>query len=102
MEKIKKQIIFNAEQLETSCALLNNGKLEEYHIERSYDDPVVGSVYLGRIVNLEPSLQAAFVDIGVGKNAFLHYWDMIPATFDLDSDEMKPVDESALDENGKP
>ncbi|MDD4181037.1 MAG: Rne/Rng family ribonuclease [Victivallaceae bacterium] len=102
MEKVKKQIIFNAEELETSCALLNNGKLEEYHIERSYDAPVSGSVYLGRIVNLETSLQAAFVDIGVEKNAFLHYWDMIPATFDLDSDEMNEVDERALDDDGKP
>ncbi len=102
MEKINKQIIFNAEQLETSCALLNNGKLEEYHIERPAAGPTVGSVYIGRIVNLEPSLQAAFVDIGVGKNAFLHYWDMIPATFDMDSDDIKPISDEALHGDASP
>ncbi len=101
MEKVKKQIIFNTEQLETSCALLSDGKLEEYHIERSYEGATVGSVYLGKIVNLEPSLQAAFVDIGVGKNAFLHYWDMIPATYDLDADEMSPIADEAIADDGK-
>lgn len=102
MDRIKKQIIFNTEQLESSCALLSNGKLEEYHIERPSVGPTVGSVYIGRIVNLEPSLQAAFVDIGIGKNAFLHYWDMIPATYDMDADEMNPVSDEALsDSDGK-
>jgi ribonuclease G len=102
MEKVRKQIIFNTEQLETSCALLSNGKLEEYHIERPSVGPTVGSVYIGRIVNLEPSLQAAFVDIGIGKNAFLHYWDMIPATYDMDADEMNPLsEESLVDGDGK-
>ena len=83
MENTKKRIILSCETLETRFALLNNGKLEEYEIERASDGPKAGSVYLGRIVNLEPSLHAAFVDIGAGKNAFLHYWDMLPATFDM-------------------
>jgi ribonuclease G len=83
MEKIEKRIILSCETLETRFALLNNEKLEEYEIERQSTGPKAGSVYLGRIVNLEPSLHAAFVDIGAGKNAFLHYWDMLPATFDM-------------------
>ncbi len=74
---MSRQIILNAEKLETRFALLNNGLLEEYFIERVSEEAQVGSVYLGKITNLEPSLEAAFVDIGPGKNAFLHYRDML-------------------------
>lgn len=83
----------NCEKLETRFAMLNGGRLEEYEIERAENEPRVGSVYLGRIVNIEPTLQAAFVDIGIGKNAFLHYWDMVEEDKkvgedgDLDDDE---------------
>jgi ribonuclease G len=83
MDSGKKRIILSCETLETRFALLNNGKLEEYEIERESKGPKAGSVYLGKIDNLEASLHAAFVDIGLGKNAFLHYWDMLPATFDM-------------------
>ena len=43
---------------------------------------MVGGIYKGRIKNLDPGLKAAFVDIGYSKNAFLHYWDMLPAAAD--------------------
>jgi len=93
-----KRLFVNCEKLETRVALTNNGKLEEYQIERSHDEPLAGSIYLGKIVNLEDSLQAAFVDIGVEKNAFLHYWDMLPATYDLvdkiNKDTLKPARKS--------
>lgn len=82
-ENNKKQIIISCEKLETKVALLQDGSLEEYEIERPHDDAIVGSIYLGKIVNLEMSLQAAFVDIGGEKNAFLHFWDMLPASFDM-------------------
>ena len=75
--KIGKQLIVNCEKLETSVALLSNGKLEEYLMERHSDVPMPGNIYLGKIVNLEQKLQAAFVDIGCEKNAFLHYSDML-------------------------
>jgi ribonuclease G len=79
----KKQIILNCEKMETRVAFLSKGRLEEYEIERPNEQAIVGSIYLARIVNLEPSLQAAFVDIGGEKNAFLHYWDMLPASYDM-------------------
>ena len=79
----KKQIIINCEELETRLALLKNSRLEEYEIERISEDILPGSIYLGKIVRLEPSLEAAFVDIGAEKNAFLHYRDMLPATHDI-------------------
>ncbi|HRI81544.1 MAG TPA: Rne/Rng family ribonuclease, partial [Opitutaceae bacterium] len=46
------------------------------------DNRMVGGIYKGRIKNLDPGLKAAFVDIGYSKNAFLHYWDMLPAAAD--------------------
>lgn len=77
MNEPKKQLILNCEKLETNVALLGNGRIEEYLMERHSSDPMPGNIYFGRIVNLEPKLQAAFVDIGSDKNAFLHYSDML-------------------------
>lgn len=80
----KSQILLNCEQLETSFALVRDGRLEEYEIERrDEDDLLAGSIYLGRVTHLEPKLEAAFVDIGAQKNAFLHYKDMLPASYDM-------------------
>ena len=97
-----KKIVLNCEKLETRFALLSNNRLEEYEIERFDDSPKVGSIYLGRIVNLEPSLQAAFIDIGAEKNAFLHYRDMLPATYDI-VDNIKKIDaeQAAREDAGK-
>ncbi len=78
-----RQLVVNCEKLETCVALLNKGLLEEYLLERSDVGITAGSVYLGRIVNIETSLQAAFVDIGEEKNAFISFRDMLPATFDM-------------------
>lgn len=75
---MSKEIILNCEKLERRFALLHNGKLEEYEIERDDDSPKAGDIYLGRIVNLDISLQAAFIDIGAKKNAFLHFREMLP------------------------
>lgn len=83
MELTRKQIILNCEKLERRFALLAGGKLEEYIVERENDEVKLGSIYLGKIVNLEPSLQAAFVDIGSEKNAFLHYSDIIEGSDDI-------------------
>ena len=77
-DRHKKEIIINIEQLETRVAILENGKLDNFHIERKEDYRIVGSVFKGKIQNLEDGLQAAFVDIGLKRNAFIHYWDMIP------------------------
>lgn len=75
---IHKEIIVNVESLETRVAVMEEGNLEEFYIERSGEEHIVGSIFKGRIQNIEDSLQAAFVDIGMKKNAFVHYWDMIP------------------------
>ena len=76
--KHTKEIIVNCENLETRVAVLDGNRLEDFFVERPSDDRIVGSIFKGKIQNLEDGLQAAFVDIGMKKNAFIHYWDMIP------------------------
>lgn len=77
-----KEIIINAESLETRVAVLQDGKLDELTIERTNEERLVGSIFKGRVRNLEDGLKAAFVDIGFERNAFLHYWDIVPSQFD--------------------
>jgi ribonuclease G len=77
-----KEVIINAESLEIRVAVVEEGKLEEFTIERTSDERLVGSIFKGKVRNLEDALKAAFVDIGFEKNAFLHYWDIVPAGFD--------------------
>ncbi|MFI5357367.1 MAG: Rne/Rng family ribonuclease, partial [Opitutales bacterium] len=77
-----RELIINSEPLEKRVALLVDGRLEKFEIERDSDNRMVGGIYKGRIKNLDPGLKAAFVDIGYTKNAFLHYWDMLPAATD--------------------
>ncbi|MDE3065913.1 MAG: Rne/Rng family ribonuclease [Verrucomicrobiota bacterium] len=81
-KKIHKEVVINAETLETRVAVLEDGKLEEFNIERTTEERLVGSIFKGRVRNLEDGLKAAFVDIGFEKNAFLHYWDIVPNQFD--------------------
>jgi len=76
------ELIINSEPLEKRVALLKDGVLEKFEVERTGEAREVGAIFKGRIQNLEPGLKAAFVDIGQPKNAFLHYWDILPAAND--------------------
>jgi ribonuclease E len=74
---MKKEMLVNALQPEESrIAIVENGVLEELYIERNSLENFVGNIYKGRVVNIEPSIQAAFVDFGVGRNGFLHVSDV--------------------------
>ena len=98
--KFKREIIVNVEKLETRVAVVENGRLEEYMVEHPEEERLVGSVFKGRVQNLEHDLQAAFVDIGLSKNAFLHYWDM---SSDVDAflDDDEEAQKGANRPNGK-
>src|SRR5437016_3785551 len=82
VKKIHKEVVINAETLETRVAVSEEGKLEEFTIERTTEERLVGSIFKGKVRNLQDDLKAAFVDIGFEKNAFLHYWDIVPSSFD--------------------
>ncbi|MCS6863830.1 MAG: Rne/Rng family ribonuclease [Gemmataceae bacterium] len=66
---------------ECRIAIVEDGVLEELYIERTSQESYVGNIYKGRIVNIEPSIQAAFVDFGIGRNGFLHVSDVDPAYY---------------------
>jgi len=82
IKRAHKEVVINAETLETRVGVLEEGKLEEFNIERTTEERLVGSIFKGKVRNLEDGLKAAFVDIGFEKNAFLHYWDIVPSGFD--------------------
>lgn len=74
---MKTEMLINVSQPEECrIAVVENGQLEELYTERASQDNYVGNIYKGKIVNLEPSIQAAFVDFGVGRNGFLHISDV--------------------------
>lgn len=81
-KKAYSELIINSEPLEKRVAHLSEGILEKFEVERAGEMHEVGAIFKGKIQNLEPGLKAAFVDIGQPKNAFLHYWDILPAASD--------------------
>ncbi len=79
---MKKEMLINVSQPEECrIAILEDGVLEELYTERASQNNFAGNIYKGKIVNLEPSIQAAFVDFGVGRNGFLHISDVEPQYF---------------------
>ena len=86
--KTGNKLVISVEKLERRVALLEAGRLEEYSVERNTSRNIVGSVYKGRVKNIEMGLKAMFVDIGFEKNAFLHFWDAIPAALDSGIEEI--------------
>ncbi len=98
----KKEMLVNVLQPEESrIAILEDGVLEELYVERKNQESYVGNIYKGRIVNIEPSIQAAFVDFGVGRNGFLHvsdveyeYYKHVPGHSRPELDDDEDVDEA--------
>ena len=79
---MRKEMLMNVLQPEECrIAIMENGRLDELYVERKSVEAFAGNIYRGKIVNLEPSIQAAFVDFGVGRNGFLHISDVEPQYF---------------------
>ena len=75
---MRQEMLINVSQPEECrIAIVEDGVLEELYVDRTSLDSYVGNIYKGVVVNLEPSIQAAFVDFGVGKNGFLHISDIV-------------------------
>lgn len=66
---------------ECRIAMARDGRLEEFYQERASTESHVGNIYKGRVMNVEPSIQAAFVDFGLERNGFLHISDLHPMYF---------------------
>lgn len=95
---MKKEMLINVLQPEECrIAILEDGILEELYVERTSQESYVGNIYKGRIVNIEPSIQAAFVDFGIGRNGFLHVSDVDRAYYQ----HLLPTRSSRADRGGR-
>ena len=73
---MSEELLINISPMESRVAVLDNGILGEIYIERHHKLGLVGNIYLGTVVRVLPGMQAAFVDIGQSRTAFLHVNDM--------------------------
>ena len=69
-------ILVNWSPQETRVAIIENGAIQELHLERSLERGLVGNVYLGKVARVLPGMQSAFVDVGLERAAFLHVADL--------------------------
>src|SRR6266481_655709 len=82
-------LVINASGQETRVALIEQGTISEYYQERKNEKGIVGNIYKGKVVRVLPGMQAAFVDIGLDKAAFLYVGDIVSdPTFPGFSEEM--------------
>jgi ribonuclease G len=79
MAPLSGEILVNVAPRETRVALLESGQLQEIYVQRADRHGLVGNVYLGRVKRVLPGMQAAFVDIGLERTAFLHVSDLAQA-----------------------
>ncbi len=91
---MKREILINAAPRETRIAILEDGKLVELLVDRPDNRRMVGDIYLGRVDAVLPGIQAAFVDIGTEKSAFLHASDLVRQSADEAEDEDDEEDEN--------
>src|SRR4051812_38262284 len=83
-------LVINASGQETRVALIENGLISEYYLERKNEKGILGNIYKGRVVRVLPGMQAAFVDIGLEKAAFLYVADIVSdPTFPGFSEELE-------------
>jgi len=87
---VKKQLIVKDTPEETMVALCEDGRLAEVWLERSEKRGLMGNFYLGKVENVLPGMQAAFIDIGEPKNGFLYVNDAVPRRMDVDGKILDP------------
>jgi ribonuclease G len=76
---MSEQILINFTPAETRVAVMDQGVVQEVHIERTSSRGIVGNVYLGKVVRILPGMQSAFIDAGLERTAFLHVADILQA-----------------------
>ncbi|MDH5407567.1 MAG: ribonuclease G [Gammaproteobacteria bacterium] len=88
---MSEEILINITPQETRVAFVENGVLQEVHIERAQKRGLVGNIYKGKVSRILPGMQAAFIEVGLERTAFLHASDIVQANSN-DSDNGKPVE----------
>jgi len=85
-----KEVLMDASLGEIRLAVLEDGELAEFHVEKRDDEITLGNIYRGRVERVLPGMQSAFVDIGISKNAFLHIKDLLPEGKEYRRSAVKP------------
>lgn len=80
-----RKCIINAATKSKRVAVINDGELEEVYLEEQNKHQIVGDIYIGRVVKVIPGMQAAFIDIGLSQNGFIHQQELISYRNDSDS-----------------
>jgi ribonuclease G len=102
VHEVSEEILINVTPRETRVALVENGVLQEIYIERSARRGLVGNIYKGRVCRVLPGMQAAFVDVGLERAAFLHASDIMPKNpQDSDAGEQGPSNINELLKEGQ-
>lgn len=78
-----KEIVVDINPYQTRVVLMDNGSPSEIYIEQRGKERLVGNIYKGRVQNVLPGMQAAFVDVGLERNAFLYAGDVLPDSSDF-------------------
>ena len=100
---MKKKMLINAiEPEENRIAVIEDNVLEEFYIERHSRSQTVGNIYKGKVVNIESSIQAAFVDLGLKKNGFLYVSDVMPSIATKKKKKKEQGDDSKETKKTKP
>jgi ribonuclease G len=109
---VKREIIINASPLEVRVALLEDGALSEFYLERNQRRGLAGNIYKGRVTRVLPGMQAAFIDIGLDKAGFLHVSDFqtdaeslgsvaeVIGEGDVETEPVMPEQDPLLDQGG--
>ena len=88
---MSKNLYISVLQKRARVALTENGELIEFHVERGGREKIVGNIYRGKVMNVLSGMQAAFVNIGLDKNAFLYVGDMLVEKEDVPLDESRTL-----------
>ena len=90
-ESLKEEILINVTPSEVRAALLENGVLQEVYVERTARRGLISNIYKGRVLRVLPGMQAAFIDIGLDRTAFLHASDIAKNGVPENSDDVPNI-----------
>ena len=88
---MNEEILINFSPMETRVAVIENGMLQEVHLERNDHRGMVGNIYLGKVVRVLPGMQAAFIEVGLERAGFIHVADIEPRDGQPDSDDIAQI-----------
>ena len=99
---MSKEMVVSANPHETRVAILEEGQLCEYYVEREKEFALVGSIYKGRVTRVLPGMQSAFVEIGLDSDAFLYVSDFLEDVEDVEDQIVTTVEDKVqkMEEQG--